>query len=68
MTDIRLFSVRIRNLIDDIPGIIEKQIFGGTALLLNGNMGCGIHKDHLLARVGKENYRESLKKEVCPKI
>lgn len=63
MTDIQLFALRIRNLIDDIPGIIEKQMFGGTAFLLNGNMACGIHKDHLVIRVGKENYRESLKKK-----
>ncbi len=63
MASEKINALRIRNLVDEIPGISEKQMFGGIAYLLNGNMACGIHKDHLVVRVGKENYQESLNRK-----
>jgi TfoX/Sxy family transcriptional regulator of competence genes len=31
--------------------VVEKTMFGGIALLLSGNMCCGIHRDQLIVRL-----------------
>ena len=36
--------------------VSQKKMFGGIAYLLNGNMAFGIHKDHLMVRVGPDAY------------
>jgi TfoX/Sxy family transcriptional regulator of competence genes len=33
------------------PGITEKEMFGGIAFLLGGNMAVGVHGDDLIVRV-----------------
>jgi TfoX/Sxy family transcriptional regulator of competence genes len=48
---------------DDLAGldnIAEKNMFGGIAFMLNGNMLCGVHKDGGMFRVGKENEAAAL--------
>lgn len=35
-------------------------MFGGLAFLLEGKMFCGIVKDRLMVRVGRERYEKSL--------
>ncbi len=35
-------------------------MFGGICHLLNGNMFCGVHKDFLILRLGKENADKAL--------
>jgi hypothetical protein len=35
-------------------GAVRKKMFGGTCYLLNGNMMCGVYKDFLILRLGKE--------------
>jgi TfoX/Sxy family transcriptional regulator of competence genes len=42
--------------------LTEKRMFGGLALMLNGNMACGIIGDKLMVRVGPEAYDSSLAK------
>ncbi|MBB5575213.1 MULTISPECIES: TfoX/Sxy family protein [Rhizobium] len=37
------------------PGLSEKTMFGGWALLLNGNLLCGARDDGMLIRLGKGN-------------
>ncbi|MDL2399032.1 TfoX/Sxy family protein [Rhizobium mayense] len=37
------------------PGLSEKAMFGGWALLLNGNLLCGAREDGMLVRLGKGN-------------
>lgn len=39
----------------------EKKMFGGIALLLNGNVCVGVWKNSLIARVGPEQYPDALK-------
>lgn len=51
---------RIRERLGDRPGITEKQLFGGLAFMLNGNMVCGVVDDSLMARVGPDAYEEAL--------
>lgn len=41
-------------------GLSEKNMFGGVAFMLNGNMCFGTIKDDLVVRVGPEQYREAL--------
>ena len=51
---------RVRNLINNQPGFVEKKMFGGVGFLLNGNMACGINKDALIVRVGPDNYSHAV--------
>ena len=53
---------RIRELLIDDPGMDEKQMFGGIAFMINGNMSVGVVKDNLMVRVGPEDYESALKK------
>jgi TfoX/Sxy family transcriptional regulator of competence genes len=39
----------------------RKKMFGGTCRLLRGNMMCGVYKDFLILRLGKEQARRALK-------
>jgi TfoX/Sxy family transcriptional regulator of competence genes len=40
--------------------ISEKQMFGGLALLLRGNMCCGVHGDELIVRLAPEETDAAL--------
>ena len=51
---------RLRELLEDEPGISEKKMFGGVCFLLHGNMVCGVVKDELMVRVGPDAYEEAL--------
>ena len=42
---------------------IERKMFGGIAYMLNGNMCCGVIKNELVLRVGKENAGKLLEDE-----
>ena len=43
--------------------VFEKQLFGGTAFLLNGNVCCGEWKGHLILRLGPDIARQVLAEE-----
>ena len=45
---------RIREILSEQTGLIEKKMFGGVAFMVHGHMCCGIVKDMLLVRVGAE--------------
>ena len=51
---------RIRGALDQVPGLVEKKMFGGVGFMVRGNMACGVHKDMLVVRVGPERYEESM--------
>lgn len=51
---------RIRDEIGDHPGLVEKQMFGGIAFMIQGNMSVGVAGDELMVRVGKENGEAAL--------
>jgi hypothetical protein len=51
---------RIRELLGERPGLVEKRMFGGIGFILHGNMACGVHKDALIVRVGPQRYEEAL--------
>ncbi len=54
---------RIRKLLGKAPGITEKRMFGGVAFLRHGLMFVGVSDSALMARVGKQNYEDSLSRE-----
>ncbi|AMX04075.1 TfoX/Sxy family protein [Microbulbifer thermotolerans] len=51
---------KVRNLLRNTDGLTEKQMFGGLAFMLNGNMACGVVGEELMVRVGPENYQDAL--------
>ena len=53
---------RIREALGELPGLVEKKMFGGVGFMVQGNMACGVNKDDLIVRVGAEQYAEALAK------
>lgn len=53
---------RVREHLGERPGLEEKRMFGGVAIMLNGNLACGILNDDLIVRVGPDNYETALAK------
>ena len=53
-------ALRIRMALGDLPGLTEKKMFGGIGFMLRGNMACGVNKQDLVVRVGKEQNDDAL--------
>jgi TfoX/Sxy family transcriptional regulator of competence genes len=51
---------RIREQLAGEDAVSEKEMFGGIAFLLGGNMAVGVSRDELMVRVGKEHGDEAL--------
>ncbi len=51
---------RIRELLQGEEGVAEKEMFGGIAFMLSGNMACGVIGSDLIARVGSDQYEAAL--------
>jgi TfoX/Sxy family transcriptional regulator of competence genes len=60
--DLKL-AERLRIILGSRPGIIEKKMFGGVGFLLDGNLLCGVHKEGLILRLGKEASVAALKQD-----
>ena len=54
-------AARIREAIGAREGVTAKEMFGGIAFMLHGNMCCGVVKDDLLLRLGPELGEEALR-------
>ncbi|HUP17666.1 MAG TPA: TfoX/Sxy family protein [Acidimicrobiia bacterium] len=50
----------IRARIGDHPGLTERQMFGGIAFMVNGNMAVGVSGEELMVRVGKDAHDEAM--------
>jgi hypothetical protein len=44
----------------ELPGYVEKKMFGGVGFMLQGNMACGVNGADLIVRVGAERYESAL--------
>jgi TfoX/Sxy family transcriptional regulator of competence genes len=53
---------RVRKALAKQRGVIEKEMFGGLAFLLEGKMFVGILKRELMVRVGPKHYPKALAK------
>ena len=51
---------RIRKQLGNRKGLTEKQIFGGIAFLVNGNMCCGVHGEEMIVRLAAEETDKAL--------
>ncbi|WP_444930093.1 TfoX/Sxy family protein [Microbulbifer sp. SSSA002] len=51
---------KVRKLLQGNEGLSEKQMFGGLAFMLNGNMACGVVGEELMVRVGPDDYQTAL--------
>lgn len=51
---------RARERLAPLPDVSERRMFGGWALMVDGNLCVGVVGDELLARVGKEAAAEAL--------
>ena len=51
---------RVRQVLAERAAITEQKMFGGLCFLLNGNMLCGVHRDRLMFRVGKDQNDAAL--------
>lgn len=51
---------RVRGLLKGKDELSEKKMFGGLCFMINGNMFCGVTKENLVVRVGKEAYEDAL--------
>ena len=52
---------RVRGVLADRPGLVEKEMFGGIAFLLGGNMCVGVHGEDLIVRVEPAQTDELLR-------
>ncbi|AFU99952.1 TfoX/Sxy family protein [Simiduia agarivorans] len=52
---------RIRDQLQHHDNYSERNMFGGLAMMLNGNMCCGVVGEELMARVGPDRYEACLK-------
>ncbi len=50
----RHLAERIRNVLADRSNIEEKKMFGGIAFTLDGKLCCGISKNKLILRIGRD--------------
>ena len=53
---------RIRTVLADHQGVVEKKMFGGIAFMIRGHMSVGIVKDVLMVRVGAEEHEKLLRR------
>lgn len=60
MTYNQQLAQRIRTLLGERLGLVEKKMFGGVGFILHGNMACGVQGDSLIVRVGAEQNEQSL--------
>ena len=51
---------RIRGVLRSRANVTEKQMFGGIALMVGGNMAVGVTRDELMVRVGPDAHDEAL--------
>jgi hypothetical protein len=50
----------LRARVSNRPGVTEREMFGGVAFMIRGNMAVGVIGDDLMVRVGKEAHDEAL--------
>src|SRR3970040_1558175 len=55
-----ILASRVRDILGDNPEIGEREMFGGIAFLLSGNMAVGVSKDELMVRIDRDEYDEAL--------
>src|SRR5689334_24268468 len=61
-------AARVRKQLGKRAGLTEKQMFGGVAFLLNGNMCCGVDGDEMIVRLAPEETEAALSRPHTPRF
>lgn len=56
-----MLAARLRAEIGQLPGMVEKKMFGGIGFILNGNMAVGVLGSDLLVRVSPGDFEVVLR-------
>ncbi len=56
---------RIRERLEDIPNIEEKEMMGGIVFMYNDKMCVGIIKDEMMCRIDPEYHETAIEKTGC---
>ena len=51
---------RVRAELGELPGLVEKKMFGGVGFIVLGNMAVGVLGSDLIVRVGAARHAEAL--------
>jgi hypothetical protein len=51
---------RVRELLALREGVSEREMFGGIAFMVGGNMACGVHGDELIVRLERDDAEKAL--------
>ena len=51
---------RVLDILGAEPSLVQKRMFGGVALMLQGNLACGVLRGDLIVRVPKDEYESAL--------
>ncbi len=51
---------RVRELMAGEPGLVEKKMFGGLAVMLDSNMACGVMGDEVVIRIDSATVDQAL--------
>jgi TfoX/Sxy family transcriptional regulator of competence genes len=55
-------AVRVRGVLTDANDVSERKMFGGLAVLVSGNMACGVVGDKLMLRLGPVGVEAALRR------
>lgn len=53
---------RVLDILGPEPSLVRKHMFGGVAVMLQGNLACGVLGNDLMVRVPKDEYESALAK------
>ena len=53
---------RVRDIVEQRPGVTERKMFGGLGWMIGGNMAVGLMSDGLLVRVPTGETEEALRR------
>src|SRR5262245_38601503 len=51
---------RVRRMLTPRRGFVEKRMFGGIGFLRRGNLCVAVWREHLIMRVGPDQYKQAL--------
>ena len=51
---------RVRGVLRKERSLKEKRMFGGLTFMVNGHMCCGVLKEDLVLRLGREEYEKAV--------
>ena len=61
----QILANRIREQLQEMEGVKEKEMMGGLCFMLNDKMCVGIIKDEMMCRIDPQTYEDALEKNGC---